>query len=104
MTPRPSNIRLILVNSSLIVAAAGLLAYYIVQANALSALSYDLGQQSRELAQLRDQQHAIGARIAEQEHPDRIAEFARSAGMVVASDAQFVSINEPPLAGRYENE
>lgn len=87
-------------NSILLVAALALLAYYVVQANALAAFQYDIGAYGDQIASLREVHHSLGTKIADQEHPDRIAAFARSAGMVLASDASYVSIPESPLAGR----
>ena len=94
------NYRVLSLNILLAVAALGLLAYYVVQANTLAAFQYDLGAFGEEVMTLREEHHALGAQVADQEHPDRIAAFARSAGMVLASDASYVSIPESPLAGR----
>lgn len=92
--------RMLGLNIVLLFVAFAALAYYVVQANMVAAMQYDITALGDEIIEVREKHHAIGAAIADQEHPDRIAEFARSAGMVLASDARFVSIPEPPLAGR----
>lgn len=87
-------------NIILIVAALALLTYYVVHANTLAAFQYDISASSDTIMTLREAHHSLGAQVADQEHSDRIAAFARSAGMILASDASYVSIPDPPLAGR----
>ena len=94
------NARMLALNIILLIVALAALAYYVVQANMVAAMQYDITALGDEMIEVREKHHVIGAAIADQEHPDRIAEFARSVGMVLASDALFVSIPEPPLAGR----
>lgn len=94
------NVRVLILNVLLMMAALGLLTYYVVQANAFAAFQYDIGAQDEQLMQLREKHHAASAHVAELEHSDRVSEYARSAGMVLASDASYVSIPDSPLAGR----
>lgn len=94
------NMTVLFLNVLLAIAALTLLAYYVVQANTLAAFQYDISAHEESIIGLREVHHAISADVAEGEHLDRIAEYARSAGMVLASDASYVSIPESPLAGR----
>ena len=94
------NMGVLVTNILLLVAALALLAYYVVQANTLAAMQYDIVASGDDIADLREQHHSIGAKVADLEHSDAIAAYALSAGMVVASDASYVSIPDSPLAGR----
>lgn len=87
-------------NITLMIAAVSLMAYYVVQANALAAFQYDIGANESGIMELREQHHIVSAEVAELEHSDRIAGFADSAGMVLAADAAYVSIPESPVARR----
>lgn len=100
MTAVPFRTGVFVMNAALVIAALGLLAYYVVQANMLAAFQYDIAAMEEQLIELRETHHAVSADVAGQEHSERISEFARSAGMVLASDASYVSIPESPLAGR----
>jgi len=91
--------RILAFNMALLAVLAGLLAYFVIQANAGTAFQYDIGARTEQLANRREAYHDIGARIAKAEHPDRLAAFAEQAGMVLASDAAYVAVPEP-LAGR----
>lgn len=95
----PLNRPLALTNGVLMIAVAMLVAYYVVQANLLAALQYDVGASSGNLASLREQSHGLGARVAQAEQPDRLVAYALSHGMILASDASYVA-SQPGLAGR----
>ncbi|HXV26771.1 MAG TPA: septum formation initiator family protein [Candidatus Paceibacterota bacterium] len=88
------NVRVMAVNAALLIAAAFLLAYYVVQANRLSAMQYGIREAQRDLASVREAHDAVDARVAQQEDPERIEEYARSRGMVQASDASYVAVQE----------
>jgi cell division protein FtsL len=91
---------LMIVNAMMLVLLLSGLAYYIVQANFLAAAQYDIQNAQEHLAQLRGEHQSVSAKLASKQRPDRIAEFAQEEGMVTVSDAEYVAIQEPNVAGR----
>jgi hypothetical protein len=84
----------ILVSNVILLGVLGLLlSFYIIQANMIAADRYKVKILNEKLTSLNEARTSLSAQRSETEDPSELAEFARSRGMVQASNVAYIFEN-----------